>query len=61
MEPLKPFVGKVAAVPVENIDTDQIIPARFLKTTSAKGLGESLFFGLALCPEWVAAARLCPE
>lgn len=51
MEPLKPFVGKVAAVPVENIDTDQIIPARFLKTTSAKGLGESLFSDWRYAPD----------
>ena len=34
-----------AAVPlnIENIDTDQIIPARFLKSTSRKGFGENLF------------------
>lgn len=51
MEPLKPFVGKVTAVPVENIDTDQIIPARFLKTTSAKGLGESLFSDWRYAPD----------
>jgi 3-isopropylmalate/(R)-2-methylmalate dehydratase small subunit len=30
--------------PVDNIDTDQIIPARFLKTTSKVGLGDQLFF-----------------
>lgn len=36
---------KSAAVPVplENIDTDQIIPARFLKATSREGFGENLF------------------
>jgi 3-isopropylmalate/(R)-2-methylmalate dehydratase small subunit len=33
----------MVAVPVENIDTDQIIPARFLKTTSKAGLGKNLF------------------
>jgi 3-isopropylmalate/(R)-2-methylmalate dehydratase small subunit len=43
MEPIKAFSGRVVAVPAENTDTDQIIPARFLKTTSAKGLGDSLF------------------
>lgn len=43
MEPLRPFTSKIVALPVENIDTDQIIPARFLKTTSSQGLGDSLF------------------
>lgn len=33
----------VVALPVNDIDTDQIIPARFLKTTSKVGLGEKLF------------------
>lgn len=31
-------------LPVDNIDTDQIIPARFLKTTSKAGLGDQLFY-----------------
>ncbi len=43
MDPLKPFRSKMVALNVENIDTDQIIPARFLKTTSSAGLGASLF------------------
>lgn len=30
-------------LPMENIDTDQIIPARFLKATSRKGFGDNLF------------------
>lgn len=30
-------------LPVENIDTDQIIPARFLKSTTKEGFGENLF------------------
>jgi 3-isopropylmalate/(R)-2-methylmalate dehydratase small subunit len=43
MEPFKPFTSTVVAVPGENIDTDQIIPARFLKTTNKQGLGDNLF------------------
>src|SRR2546423_1013830 len=43
MEPLKPFTSTLVAVPNENIDTDQIIPARFLKTTNKQGLGDNLF------------------
>ncbi|GAB3647468.1 3-isopropylmalate dehydratase small subunit [Echinicola sediminis] len=33
----------VVPMPTENVDTDQIIPARFLKATERKGFGESLF------------------
>jgi 3-isopropylmalate/(R)-2-methylmalate dehydratase small subunit len=43
MEPFKAFTSKLVAVPMQNIDTDQIIPARFLKTTSRRGLGVHLF------------------
>lgn len=31
-------------LPMENVDTDQIIPARFLKTTTNKGFGDNLFY-----------------
>ena len=30
-------------MPIENVDTDQIIPSRFLKATSRKGFGDNLF------------------
>ncbi len=43
MEPITTFSAKVAALPVENIDTDQIIPARYLKATSKEGMAEGLF------------------
>ena len=33
----------VVPLPIENIDTDQIIPARFLKATTREGFGENLF------------------
>ncbi len=44
MEAIKPFSSRFVVLPTENIDTDQIIPARFLKTTSAQGLGDALFY-----------------
>jgi 3-isopropylmalate/(R)-2-methylmalate dehydratase small subunit len=31
-------------LPIDNVDTDQIIPARFLKVTDKQGLGDSLFY-----------------
>ncbi|HYL34723.1 MAG TPA: 3-isopropylmalate dehydratase small subunit [Bryobacteraceae bacterium] len=38
-----PFESRMAPLPIDNIDTDQIIPARFLKTISKDGLGDQLF------------------
>lgn len=35
--------SQAVPLPIENIDTDQIIPARFLKATERKGFGENLF------------------
>lgn len=43
MDPIKTFTARVVALPLENIDTDQIIPARYLKVTDKSGLGEGLF------------------
>jgi 3-isopropylmalate/(R)-2-methylmalate dehydratase small subunit len=43
MKPLREIRSATAVLPVENVDTDQIIPARFLVTTSRDGLGEGLF------------------
>ncbi|RAJ83370.1 3-isopropylmalate/(R)-2-methylmalate dehydratase small subunit [Chitinophaga dinghuensis] len=37
------LVSSAVPVPIENIDTDQIIPARFLKATTRDGFGENLF------------------
>ena len=39
----KTIVSTAVPLPIENVDTDQIIPARFLKATSKKGFGENLF------------------
>jgi 3-isopropylmalate/(R)-2-methylmalate dehydratase small subunit len=44
MEPFKSLSARVVALPNENIDTDQIIPARFLKAIDKEGMGKNLFF-----------------
>lgn len=44
MEKFVRFTSRLAPLPIDNIDTDQVIPARFLKTTSKIGLGDQLFF-----------------
>ena len=43
MNPLKTLTARVVALPNENIDTDQIIPARFLKAIDKAGMGKNLF------------------
>jgi 3-isopropylmalate/(R)-2-methylmalate dehydratase small subunit len=43
MEKFTTLIANMVAIPTENIDTDQIIPARFLKVTDKKGLGDNLF------------------
>ena len=42
-EPFTSFASGVIPLPAENVDTDQIVPARFLKTTDKAGLAEALF------------------
>jgi 3-isopropylmalate/(R)-2-methylmalate dehydratase small subunit len=42
-EPFRNFTSKLIPLPAENVDTDQIIPARFLKTTEKTGLAAALF------------------
>src|SRR6476620_2390063 len=44
MEKFTTFTSRLAPMPIDNIDTDQIIPARFLKTISKAGLGDQLFY-----------------
>jgi 3-isopropylmalate/(R)-2-methylmalate dehydratase small subunit len=43
LEPLKRVHSRTLVIPSSNIDTDQIIPARFLTTTTKEGLGRQLF------------------
>src|SRR5690606_19994177 len=43
MKKFKTLTSRVVPLPIENIDTDQIIPARFLKATTREGFGENLF------------------
>jgi len=38
------FESRLVPFPIDNLDTDQIIPARFLKTISKEGLGDQLFY-----------------
>jgi 3-isopropylmalate/(R)-2-methylmalate dehydratase small subunit len=46
MDKFTQLTGVAAPLPIENIDTDQIIPARFLKTIKRTGLGAGLFSGM---------------
>ena len=43
MEAFKTLISRAFPLPIEHIDTDQIIPARFLKATDKKGFGDNLF------------------
>ena len=43
MQALKEIHSSFVPLPVENVDTDQIIPARFLKATTRDGFGKNLF------------------
>lgn len=53
MEPLQPFQSRLVPLPIENIDTDQIIPARYLKVTDKSSLGEGLFVDWRRDPTFV--------
>ncbi|MDG1314289.1 MAG: 3-isopropylmalate dehydratase small subunit [Flavobacteriaceae bacterium] len=43
MEKFKTYISKAVPLNIANVDTDQIIPARFLKATDKKGFGENVF------------------
>jgi 3-isopropylmalate/(R)-2-methylmalate dehydratase small subunit len=46
MKPVRRIQSRTVVLPTKDIDTDQIIAARFLTTTSKEGLGEKVFFDL---------------
>ena len=43
MDPIRRIVSRTVVLPQRDVDTDQIIPARYLKTTERTGLGQALF------------------
>lgn len=46
MRPVKHIAAKTVVLPTTDVDTDQIIAARFLTTTSREGLGQHAFYDL---------------
>ncbi len=55
MEPIRSVTGRLAPLPMNDIDTDQIIPARYLKVTDKHGLGAACF------SDWRYAADGSPK
>jgi 3-isopropylmalate/(R)-2-methylmalate dehydratase small subunit len=53
MKPFTNFESRMVALPINNVDTDQIIPARFLKTVSKAGLDQQLFYDWRQDPNFV--------
>jgi 3-isopropylmalate/(R)-2-methylmalate dehydratase small subunit len=51
MEPFHKITSRVIPLPNDNVDTDQIIPARYLKVTDKSGLAEGLFSGWRYLPD----------
>jgi len=42
-EPFRSFTSRIVPLPAENVDTDQVVPARYLKVTDKTGLADALF------------------
>ena len=57
MEPFRTLTSRAVVLPRRDIDTDQIIPARFLKGTTREGLGRRLFAGW----RYQASGAIVPE
>ena len=53
LDKIEKISGKAVCVPGDDIDTDRIIPARFMKCVTFDGLGEFLFHGRSL--RWFGA------
>ncbi len=51
MEPIRTLRSRTVVLPVSDVDTDQIIPARFLTTTTREGLGKHLFADWRYAPD----------
>jgi 3-isopropylmalate/(R)-2-methylmalate dehydratase small subunit len=51
MQPFTTLTGIAAPLPIPNVDTDKIIPARFLKTIKRSGLGKNLFDAMRYRPD----------
>lgn len=52
MQPFTSIDGIAAPLPLENVDTDKILPAAFLRTVSREGLGGALFWPLRQTPDF---------
>jgi len=57
MNPFVTFESTALLLPLDDIDTDQIIPARYLKGTDKKGLAERLFADWRTRPDFPLLAR----
>ena len=56
MDKISTIRSRTVVMPASNIDTDQIIPARFLTTTTRDGLGQQLFADWRYAPDGTAQA-----
>jgi 3-isopropylmalate/(R)-2-methylmalate dehydratase small subunit len=52
LQPIQRFTARTVALLQDNVDTDQIIPARFLKATTREGLGGALFVDWRARPDF---------
>jgi 3-isopropylmalate dehydratase small subunit len=60
MQPLQALRSRTVVIPLANVDTDQIIPARFLTTTTKEGLGKQLWSLTRLFQRSTLASHCAP-